>query len=354
MAAQAQIRKGLCIIRQAHPEVSNEVAFVALAQSQGRASEAAAVLHLPRAKDEAALVATMLDVRSFVALACETTERRRLCRLGGRLECLPSFSAQPFQTAYADETREHEREKNDNGHYHRHHQNLKHQPRRRRTRWSQQQQQQREQQREQQQRRFCRKARRHRRRGEEELLGVSTDDSESSSSKTVVTNQRQGRQLLGFERADTSAAATAPDRGVDKDVDPGGGEGKGKQNHGYCRGHAVQRHNDGAVRDDAEGRGRSASAPPAVLPPLVGLDDGTPPTPNTLKTVLATSTSVAVEIPTGFGLVRGGKRWGESGKVAGKQEGGGEKTYNTPTRWVSFERTVQANYTAGGERLLFV
>lgn len=52
------------------------------------------------------------------------------------------------------------------------------------------------------------------------------------------------------------------------------------------------------------GRGGSYSAPPTILPPLVGLVHGSPPTPETLKTVLSTSTSVTVGIPVGFGLSR--------------------------------------------------
>ncbi|CAM9323713.1 unnamed protein product, partial [Choristocarpus tenellus] len=84
--SEAQIRKQLSLIRHAHPDISNEMAFVALAQLGGRAAEAAAILNQPQAKDEVRVVTMVLDIGVFIAHARDSAERRRHDRQHQRQE----------------------------------------------------------------------------------------------------------------------------------------------------------------------------------------------------------------------------------------------------------------------------
>lgn len=253
---QVQVRKRLSVIRRAHPDVSNEVAFVALAQSHGRASEAAAVLHLPRVKDEATLIATMLDVTSFVSLARHEAERQRRRR---QLEELQGTTKHRPSQCSSHEIFQHQHLNNDHPHHQHNHQGL--------AQCTQQQQEQ-----------------RHHRRGQQ-----------SRREKSALPN---------------NVCACSDIHGVSRDASGNGGqrkEGVAVEQTGapdsnpqvYRRERAIAAESSGS-RDELQSRG-SGSAP-ALLPPLVGLTDGTPPSPNTLKTVLSTSGSVALRIPKEFGL----------------------------------------------------
>eukprot|EP00752_Nemacystus_decipiens_P010417 g9284.t1 len=248
---EADVRKRMSVIRRAHPDVSNEVAFVALAQSRGRSSEAAAVLHLPRAKDEAALVAMMLDVAAFVALARETAERRRRSRqlekhrrskmaAAGAREPAPSFPShrpkEELSRHPSEQEREHEQEQR--WRYHGH--------------------------------------------------APAWREADDSSSQLEGGADTTGRRI------------------VERDA----GEGRYHDHHDH---HHHQHHDQhhpqrfaessgGGSRGELQSR-RSGSAP-SLLPPIEGrLIEGTPPSPASLRAVLSTSTSVAVEVPRGFGLV---------------------------------------------------
>lgn len=206
--------------------MSNEIAFVALAQSHGRASEAAAVLHLPRAKDEASLVAMMLDVSSFIALTREVAERRRRSR---KLE------------------EQHRQEINRNT------QRPIHPPT-------------------QKKRRKKIPSSRHE---------MSTSDGISGSVGGGGNDGNSG----GSGCSDGNQKKTSAEQGSGV-VD--------YREQAHCRGEPTEIYSGS--------RSRGSGSPPALLPPLVGLTKGTPPTPRTLKTVLSTSPSVALGIPEGFGL----------------------------------------------------
>ncbi|CAM9521706.1 unnamed protein product, partial [Discosporangium mesarthrocarpum] len=75
--SEIQLRKRLSLIRHAHQDVSNEVAFVALALERGRGAEAAAALHQPRAKDEATIVSLLLNVGALIKQVKDDIESRR-------------------------------------------------------------------------------------------------------------------------------------------------------------------------------------------------------------------------------------------------------------------------------------
>lgn len=223
------MRKRMSVVRRAHPDVSNEVAFVALAQSRGRSSEAAAVLHLPRAKDEAALVTMMLDVVAFIALAREMAERRRRSRQLEKHRRIVAARDPPYCSP--NEGRPYPSE-----------------------------QEQLEQQRDQ----------RHRRHEERQSPAWHEADSTSQlqGDSTIVGIADDGRYPRQHHHQHPRRLAEAD---------------------GRCRGQLHSRMSDSA---------------PSLLPPIEGrLMEGTPPSPSSLKAVLSTSTSVAVEVPPGFGLI---------------------------------------------------
>lgn len=213
------------------------MAFVALAQSLGRASEAAAVLHLACTKEEAALVTMMLDVRSFITLACEAVERRYLNHLVKR--------------------NTHHR-----GSQHSHLRLEDHQPQQLRLQQS-------------------------------KYMGGRQHQHENLESKhsNLPESSPSANKLFGVESIDINGPIEIGDRATS-----GGRRIKqGEHDKPFLHGDHV------IMNPESPG----SHIAPTILPPLVGLVHGTPPTPNTLKTVLATSTSVAVDIPTGFGLAQG-------------------------------------------------
>ncbi len=233
--AQADVRKRMSVVRRAHPDVTNEVAFVALAQSRGRSSEAAAVLHLPRAKDEAALVTMMLDVAASIDLAREAAERRRRLR---QAEKQRRMAAARDPAAAADGESLHQFH---HQHQHQHPRPYPHEDERRHD----------------------------------------------------CCHPRHTQHPL----PETNGATWPPPAIADEH---GGGGGS--------RGELQSRRSDSA---------------PSLLPPIEGsLTTGTPPSPGSLKAVLSTSRSLAVEVPSGFGLAPGAGR-GPGGKEDSARGRGG-------------------------------
>lgn len=229
------MRKRMSVVRRAHPDVSNEVAFVALAQSRGRASEAAAVLHLPRAKDEAVLVTMMLDVAAFVALAREMAERWRRSR---QLEkhCRTAAARDPPHPGQKEE---------------------RSRPSTRQDLDQREQRDQRDQQDQQDQQDHGH---------EQEQPPPRSGADPSSQSKGEVAHRARNRH----------------------------------HHHRSQHLHSLAESNGGS-RGELQSR-RSDSAP-SLLPPIERrLVEGTPPSPCSLRAVLSTSRSVAVEVPRGFGL----------------------------------------------------
>lgn len=228
------MRKRMSVVRRAHPDVSNEVAFVALAQSRGRSSEAAAVLHLPRAKDEAALVAMMLDVAAFVARAREMAEARRRSR---QLE--------------------------------------KH-------------------------RRVATKAAAARDPSSSRRTSPEGERSHHSSEREREREQQRWRRHHGHAPAW---------RGADRSSPPEGGAAAAGRIEGVAEsGRYQHQHQHPFAEGNSGSRGelqsRRSDSAPSLLPPIERrLTEGTPPSPGSLRAVLSTSTSVAVEVPRGFGLV---------------------------------------------------
>eukprot|EP00903_Cladosiphon_okamuranus_P008481 g8148.t1 len=222
---EADVRKRVSVVRRAHPDVSNEVAFVALVQSRGKSSEAAAVLHLPRAKDEAALVTMMLDVAAFAALAREMAERRRRSRQIEKHRRMVAATNPP------------NRSPQDDGRSH------------------------------------------------------------PSEEQEQATENEQQQRLVAHEQRQPPVWPATPSSQFEGDV--------GDTDNGRCQ----HRHQHlqpfaecGGSRGELHSR-RSDSAP-SLLPSIEGrLIAGTPPSPGSLRAVLSTSTSVAVEVPRGFGLV---------------------------------------------------
>ncbi|CAN0097826.1 unnamed protein product, partial [Sphacelaria rigidula] len=268
---EAQVRKRLSTIRRAHPTVSNEVAFVALAQSRGKASEAAAVLQRSRIKDEATMVATMLDVTSFIDLACKVAERRRFYRLAEeektqrqqRQNRRSRCCRLPLSPQYHHQQSELRELRGDLQAYHQFHQHQHHHG--------------------------C---------SGDHCDNVRRSDSTTSADSNLTQEERED-QRFKVEPFDSGAdfIGAVEIRGDSRSNRAGDDEYGGEKQSTSRENHS---------RTTARGsRGPTGSpVPPAVLPPLVGLADGsdTPPTPNTLKTILATSTSVAVAIPSGLGL----------------------------------------------------
>ncbi|CAM9702539.1 unnamed protein product [Ectocarpus fasciculatus] len=261
---EADVRKRLSVIRRAHPDVSNEVAFVALAQSRGRSSEAAAVLHLPRAKDEAALVAMMLDVAAFIGLAREAAERRRRSRQlehqRRRMETVAGGAAK--RPAHNHQAKgEHRQQPSHQRQHHRQQEERCSHPQDHRRDSTEDQQRLKIYLWEQQQRQ---------KQGEEQRSGHewARDDASTGVIGDAAENSWHSQQC---NRQDYDA----------EPISAGGGAGR-------SRGEAQSRRSDSA---------------PSLLPPIDGwLTEGTPPSPSSLKTVLSTSTSVAVGVPSGFGL----------------------------------------------------
>ncbi|CBN79032.1 hypothetical protein Esi_0165_0065 [Ectocarpus siliculosus] len=274
---EADVRKRMSVIRRAHPDVSNEVAFVALAQSRGRSSEAAAVLHLPRAKDEAALVAMMLDVTAFIGLAREAAERRRRSR---QLE----HQRRRMETVAGGAAKRPAHHHQGKGEH-------------RQPSWRQHQRQQEE---------WYSHPEDHRRDSAEDKQRLNN----------YIWEQQQQRQKQGEERRSGHEwARDDASTGVIGDAAENNWHSqRNKQDYGAEPISAGG--NAGRSRGEAQSR-RSDSAP-SLLPPIEGwLTEGTPPSPNSLKTVLSTSTSVAVGVPSGFGLasVAGVASKGEGGKI---------------------------------------
>lgn len=237
------MRKRTSVVRRAHPDVSNEVAFVALAQSRGRSSEAAAVLHLPRAKDEAALVAMMLDVAAFVALAREMAEARRRSR---QVENHRRMMVAAAAAAAAKDPSPH-----------------RNSPKGERSHHPSEQEREREREQEQQQQRRRRRQRHH---GHEPAAG---------------------RIVEGI---------------------PDNDEGRYRHHRQHHHHHRQQYHPqpfaEGSGGSRGELRSRRSDSAPSLLPSIEGrLTEGTPPSPGSLRAVLSTSTSVAVGVPRGFGLI---------------------------------------------------
>ncbi|CAN0002080.1 unnamed protein product, partial [Hapterophycus canaliculatus] len=242
----------MSLVRRAHPDVTNEVAYVALAQSRGRSSEAAAVLHLPRAKDEAAMVAMMLDVTAFIGLARQAAERRRRSRQLEKQRRIIAISGRGAARVLS-------RRKGtlDGG-------LLQSPP-------SQRQQLQEE------------------RRSGGGWEGDATDaagyDGDTAPGRRNTCQQRlrpeQHQQMTSAE------VLSKKDRNIN-----------------------TQSSNNNNSSDNGEGRAkqqsRSSDSAPSLLPPIEGpLIEGTPPSPSSLKAVLSTSRSVAVEVPKGLGFTRG-------------------------------------------------
>lgn len=246
------MRKKISVVRRAHPDVSNEVAFVALAQSHGRASEAAAVLHLSRAKEEATLVTTMLDVDSFIRLTREAADARRRSRQ--LKEQQPTLTTEPQRKVVlrAHHQAREENQQQQQGHLTHHLQQ-----------WKQ----------------------RHE--------GAAVQQQQRAGS--FLSSESAG--FGGLSDGNTNASVDADCRGVGVAPEKTGKIDRGRRRR--LRGRPVPTEID-QNRRRMWSRGSESS--PTLLPPIARLTDGTPPTPKTLKTVLATSTSVALEIPEGFGL----------------------------------------------------
>lgn len=217
------------------------MAFVALAQSCGRASEASAVLHLANAKEETELVSTMLDVRSLINLARETAEKRSRSR-----------SRERYRSSglHGDRVQ-------DGG---------------------------------DQSSRRARPSTRLETRGLERRIQNEGDQQIPDSEESLAANGTQGTECYRALRKDVLELG-----GNKADMRP-------PDMHDTYDHPGSTRHGGRDARNSEDGG--SDSAPPTILPPLVGLVQGSPPTPETLKTVLSTSTSVAVGIPVGFGLSR--------------------------------------------------
>lgn len=260
---QVQVRKRISVVRRAHPDVNNEVAFVALAQSYGRASEAAAVLHLSRAKEEATLVTMMLDVARFISLAREAAEARRRSR---QLEERQSRTTvgDPQSKGILQAHRQGGEDKQ-------------------------------EQQQQQQGSHLAHHMQQRERRHERTVQQRKKRDGSVLSSEVVDCGGFDG----GNANINANADANASGRGVGVEPETSG-KTVDRERRGRLRGRPVP---TGSV-DQSRRRmwSRGSESCPTLLPPIVSLADGTPPTPNTLKTVLATSTSVALGIPEGFGL----------------------------------------------------
>lgn len=219
----------MSVVRRAHPDMSNEVAFVALAQSRGRSSEAAAVLHLPRAKDEATLVTMMLDVAAFIAFARATAERRRRSRQVEKHRRTvaardPPHCSPPYKRSHPSA------QEQENEHQQRHHAREQRPP----PAWP-----------------------------------AATPSSQFEGNVAITGH-----------------------------IDGGADNGRCQHQHQ----HPQPLTEDGGSRGQLHSR-RSDSAP-SLLPPIEGrLIEGAPPSPGSLRAVLSTSTSIAVEVPRGFGLV---------------------------------------------------
>ncbi|CAM9781750.1 unnamed protein product, partial [Ectocarpus sp. 12 AP-2014] len=259
---EADVRKRMSVIRRAHPDVSNEVAFVALAQSRGRSSEAAAVLHLPRAKDEAALVAMMLDVTALIGLAREAAERRRRSR---QLE----HQRRRMETVAGGAAKR-------PAHYH------KGKGEHRQPSWCQHQHQQEE--------RCCHP---------EDHQRDVTEDQQRLHNYMCEQQQRRPKQgeeqWSGHEWArDDASTGVVGDAAENRWHSQ-----RNKQDYGI---EPISAGGD-AGRSRGEAQSRRSDSAPSLLPPIEGwLTKGTPPSPSSLKTVLSTSTSVAIGVPSGFGL----------------------------------------------------
>lgn len=252
LSSQADVRKRMSLVRRAHPDVSNEVAYVALAQSRGRSSEAAAVLHLPRAKDEAAMVTMMLDITTFISLARQAAETRRRSR---QLEKQRRMVAAAGRGAAGSP--------------------------------------------------FRRKGR-----------GDGEPPPQSPPSPRQRLEKERWRSGGGWEGDATDAdrcvglAATARSGNGRQRVRPGKQrrnvsaellpkEPRYRNTNGSISGSTSSE--NGGSRGKLQSR-RSDSAP-SLLPPIEGsLTEGTPPSPGTLKAVLSTSRSVAVKVPRGLGF----------------------------------------------------
>ncbi|CAB1115927.1 unnamed protein product [Ectocarpus sp. CCAP 1310/34] len=272
---EADVRKRMSVIRRAHPDVSNEVAFVALAQSRGRSSEAAAVLHLPRAKDEAALVAMMLNVTAFIGLAREAAERRRRSR---QLE----HQRRRMETVAGGAAKRRAHHHQGKGEH-------------RQPSWRQHEHQQEE--------RYCHPEY-HRRDGTEDQQRLNN----------YMCEQQQRRQKQGEEqRSGHEWAINDASTGVIGDAAENSWHSqRNKQDYGA---EPISAGGD-AGRSRGEAQSQRSDSAPSLLPPIEGwLTEGTPPSPSSLKTVLSTSTSVAVGVPSGFGLA-------SVAGVASKREGG--------------------------------
>lgn len=291
--------------------MSNEVAFVALAQSRGKASEAAAVLHIPRVKDEAALVAMVLDVSSFIVLAQDASEKRREEQrphqdVDGRTPGTsvrhhsppnPRHIAGLRRRTYkaGEGVHSHERKPqkrcdeciSQHRDYFRHGVHRIHpQPKRRRPlqcypddpRSSTQRQQQPGQ------------SARQRRRPAEDL--PSQNEACAHCDQTTYSCDSRGQREEGEvfmhgagERSEAASLVLQRQHARRRSRPP----------HERAEAHCNR------SGDDLHSRGSSSA--PSLLPPLAKrLISGTPPTPETLKIVLATSTSIALDIPEGFGL----------------------------------------------------
>lgn len=216
--------------------MSNEVAFVALAQSRGRTSEAAAVLHLPRAKDEAQLVTRMLDVKAFLTRARYVAEEQRLLRMKqGRHQ--QHLAARRIHQS--PDGREHE--------------TILH------SEWAK----------------------------------YFADQAEAEAPAQCGLNRRDPTRGHAVEGSHERSGVFKHDSN-----DHGDHRSAGE----YCD-RAPRRGDMPSRRDDRHAQAMATSiSAPALLPPLTDLIDGTPPTPETLKTVLSTSTSVAAGIPGTLGL----------------------------------------------------
>lgn len=261
-----------------------QVAFVALAQSRGKASEAAAVLQRSRIKDEATMVATMLDVTSFIDLACKVAERRRFYRLAEeektqrqqRQNRRSRCCRLPLSPQYHHQQSELRELRGDLQAYHQFHQHQHHHG--------------------------C---------SGDHCDNVRRSDSTTSADSNLTQEERED-QRFKVEPFDSGAdfIGAVEIRGDSRSNRAGDDEYGGEKQSTSRENHS---------RTTARGsRGPTGSpVPPAVLPPLVGLADGsdTPPTPNTLKTILATSTSVAVAIPSGLGLAPKHAVGGDAGRL---------------------------------------
>lgn len=255
----------MSIIRRAHPDISNEVAFVALAQSRGRASEATAVLHLPRAKDEAALVTMMLDVAAFISLTRETTERRRQSR-----------QLEKHRRMVAVQQRQEARYLRNQGH--------------------------------------------RRDNNQEQQLLLDQDIRQGQQQHGDEPRQCQpeggeqhGRSLGGLHGGyECGGNATTT-------LGHASGKTRRRQHqyqHQHQHQHLHQHQHQILARidpadgnDGSRGESRRSGSAPSLLPPIEGrLTEGTPPSPDSLKAVLSTSTSVAVEVPNGFGFTSQAER----------------------------------------------